>query len=201
MSVHPDHRRRGVLRAMITHHFAQLHEQGAALSGLHAAEVQIYDNFGYGIGSVELLLKLERGAVFNAPNLDAAASEVTTRLIDRCERPWGRGADDPLLWWPGGPLEVGVRSSDSLWLRLVDVGTALAARGYSAACDVVLEVADPVCLWNEGTWRLTVAGTGWRRACPPPTKRARGCRCRAWAPPIWGRGASPRRHTRVWPPS
>ncbi|MEO8557400.1 MAG: GNAT family N-acetyltransferase, partial [Actinomycetota bacterium] len=81
VSVHPDHRRHGVLRAMIAHHFAQLHEQGVALSGLHAAEVQIYGRFGYGISSVELLLKLERGTVFNAPNLDAAASQVTTRFV------------------------------------------------------------------------------------------------------------------------
>ena len=102
VSVHPDHRRRGVLRAMITHHFAQLHEQGAALSGLHAAEVQIYDNFGYGIGSVELLLKLERGAVFNAPNLYAAASKVTTRLIDRCERPRGRRSPPVVARRPAG---------------------------------------------------------------------------------------------------
>ena len=102
VSVHPDHRRRGVLRAMITHHFAQLHEQGAALSGLHAAEVQIYDNFGYGIGSVELLLKLERGAVFNAPNLDAAASKVTTRLIDRCERPRGGRSPPAVARRPAG---------------------------------------------------------------------------------------------------
>lgn len=278
VSVHPDHRRRGVLRAMISHHFARLHEEGAALSGLHAAEVQIYGRFGYGITSVELLLKLERGTVFNVPNLDAAASQVTTRFVaadsdqtaglvhdlhvrcagstlgavsrpERMARPifvdlpltrqghepsqvllahvedqpvgyavfsrehkWtdfrpegtvrvselaavdpaallalarrlvdfdltssitvsGRGADDPLLWWPGGPREVGVKSSDSLWLRLVDVGAALAARGYSAACDVVLEVADPVCPWNEGTWRLTVGRDGVA-SCVPTSDEA-----------------------------
>src|SRR5659263_379584 len=34
VSVHPDHRRRGVLREMMTHHFARLHEEGSVLSGL-----------------------------------------------------------------------------------------------------------------------------------------------------------------------
>jgi predicted acetyltransferase len=74
VSVHPDHRRRGVLREMITHYFSRLHEQGAALSGLHAAEVPIYGRFGYGISSVEQQLKLDRGAAFGAPSLDDAAS-------------------------------------------------------------------------------------------------------------------------------
>src|ERR1019366_1318513 len=81
VSVHPDHRRRGVLREMMTHHFTQLHEQGVALSGLHAAEVPIYGRFGYGISSVELKLELERGTVFSAPSLDDAAGKVTTRFV------------------------------------------------------------------------------------------------------------------------
>ncbi len=76
VSVHPDHRRRGVLREMMAHHFARLHEEGSALSGLHAAEVPIYGRFGYGICSVELELELERGAVFTAPELDDAAGRV-----------------------------------------------------------------------------------------------------------------------------
>jgi predicted acetyltransferase len=278
VSVHPDHRRRGVLRRMVSHHFARLHEQGVALSGLHAAEVPIYGRFGYGVSSVELLLKLERGTVFTAPSLDDAAGLVTTRFVAadsdataqlvhdihlRCaastlgsvsrpqrmarplfvdlpltrqgheasqvllahvdgravgyavfsrEHKWvdsrpkgkvtvtelaaedpatllalarrlvdfdltssitvhGRGADDPLLWWPGGPREVGVTSSDSLWLRLVDVGTGLAARGYSGTCDVVLDVVDPVCQWNEHAWRLTV-GTDGVATCLPTSDEA-----------------------------
>ena len=74
VSVHPDHRRRGVLRDMMTHHFARMHEQGVALSGLHAAEVQIYGRFGYEISSVELELEL-------APASDVAEFKV----IDRCD--------------------------------------------------------------------------------------------------------------------
>ena len=81
VSVHPDHRRRGVLREMMAHHFARLHEEGSALSGLHAAEVPIYGRFGYGISSVELELKLERGTVFTVPSLEEAASRVTTRFV------------------------------------------------------------------------------------------------------------------------
>jgi predicted acetyltransferase len=278
VSVHPDHRRRGVLSEMMTHHLGRLREQGVMLSGLHAAEVPIYGRFGYGVSSVETELELERGAVFTAPTLDDAAERVTTHfaaadsddsaqavhdlqlrcaqvslgavsrpermarplfvdlplarqgreplkvLFASCDgRPSGyavfsrkedwraftpkgtvevtelaatdavtllalarrlvdfdltvsitigsRGADDPLVWWAGGPRAVKVAGSDSLWLRLVDVGAAMAARGYSSACDVVLDVVDPVCPWNQHAWRLTV-GVDGVATCRPSTEDA-----------------------------
>ncbi|MGH6656871.1 MAG: GNAT family N-acetyltransferase [Actinocrinis sp.] len=44
---------------------------------------------------------------------------------------------------------------ESLYLRLVDVDRALSSRTYSAQIDIVIEVADLFCPWNEGRWRLT----------------------------------------------
>ncbi|MGW5085899.1 GNAT family N-acetyltransferase [Streptomyces sp. 067-1] len=44
---------------------------------------------------------------------------------------------------------------DALYVRLVDVGAALAARTYRAPVDVVFEVEDAFCPWNEGRWRLS----------------------------------------------
>ncbi|MFJ8144566.1 GNAT family N-acetyltransferase [Streptomyces sp. NPDC096048] len=44
---------------------------------------------------------------------------------------------------------------DALYVRLVDVGAALSARTYQAPVDVVFEVEDAFCPWNEGRWRLT----------------------------------------------
>ncbi|MCX5226213.1 GNAT family N-acetyltransferase [Streptomyces sp. NBC_00233] len=43
---------------------------------------------------------------------------------------------------------------DVLHLRLVEVGAALEARTYQAPVDVVFEVEDAFCPWNEGRWRL-----------------------------------------------
>ena len=273
VSVHPDQRRRGVLREMISHHFAQLHEQGCALSGLLAAEVGIYGRFGYAISSVGTELTLQRATVFTAPSLDDRAAAVTTRFtaadsddaarmvhdlhlrcaadtlgaVSRPEKmarqllvdlpltrqgrePWqvllalvegepagyavfsregtwekwlpkgtvtvremaaadpavllalarrlvdfdltssirisGRASDDPLLWWAGGPRAMDVTTVDSLWLRLVDVDTALTARGYSGPCDVVIDVADPLCPWNQRTWRLTADSQGVATCVP-----------------------------------
>ncbi len=47
------------------------------------------------------------------------------------------------------------RPIDGLWVRLVDVDRALAARRYPAPIDLVVEVRDQFCPWNEGRWRLS----------------------------------------------
>ncbi|QFG69412.1 GNAT family N-acetyltransferase [Ornithinimicrobium pratense] len=73
---------------------------------------------------------------------------------------WARRLDDPLLWWAGGPRAAAPRIYDSLWIRVVDLPRALTDRGYAAACEVVLDVADELCPWNAGRWRLTVDGSG-----------------------------------------
>jgi len=53
--------------------------------------------------------------------------------------------------------------SQNLWIRLVDVPAALAARTYAAPLDVVLEVDDAFCPWNAGRYRL--AAVDGRAAC------------------------------------
>ncbi|MFF8590546.1 GNAT family N-acetyltransferase [Streptomyces sp. NPDC015220] len=47
------------------------------------------------------------------------------------------------------------RLRDGMYVRLVDVGAALAARTYQGPVDVALEVEDAFCPWNAGRWRLT----------------------------------------------
>ncbi|MGY1828881.1 GNAT family N-acetyltransferase [Geodermatophilus sp. SYSU D01180] len=63
-------------------------------------------------------------------------------------------ADDPLRHLLADPRALQVRPLDGLWLRLVDVGRALAARRYPAPIDMVLEVRDRFCPWNDGRWWL-----------------------------------------------
>lgn len=63
--------------------------------------------------------------------------------------------DDPLLHLVSDQRRCALNVLDSLHLRLVDVGAALAARTYSVPVDVVLDVADAFCPWNAGRWRLT----------------------------------------------
>lgn len=62
--------------------------------------------------------------------------------------------DDPVLFWLADLPGTSPRLFDALHVRLVDVGAALATRGYAEPVDVVLEVTDPACPWNQGRWRL-----------------------------------------------
>ena len=68
--------------------------------------------------------------------------------------------DDPLLSLLADPRAIVAEEYDSLWIRLADVGRALAGRTYRAPVDVVLDVRDAVCPWNAGTWRLSGDATG-----------------------------------------
>ncbi|OLE26854.1 MAG: hypothetical protein AUG49_06990 [Catenulispora sp. 13_1_20CM_3_70_7] len=53
------------------------------------------------------------------------------------------------------PRQAVPRLQDVLYVRLVDVDRALAARRYATPVDVVFEVSDPLCPWNTGRWRLS----------------------------------------------
>lgn len=63
--------------------------------------------------------------------------------------------DDPIQFLVSDVRRSNISVRDSLYVRLVEVGTALAARAYQAPVDVVFEVDDAFCPWNEGRWRLT----------------------------------------------
>ena len=81
VGVHPDHRRRGVLTAMMRHHLEQVRDTpGTHVSALHASEPAIYGRYGYGLASLEQPITLSRGATLTAPGLDEAAGTVTTRM-------------------------------------------------------------------------------------------------------------------------
>jgi len=71
-----------------------------------------------------------------------------------------RPVDDPLLHLLADPRRVRARVTDGLWVRLVDVAGALTQRHYASPVDVVIEVADDGCTWNQGRWRLTTGAAG-----------------------------------------
>ncbi len=62
--------------------------------------------------------------------------------------------DDPLRHLLAEPRALRSQPFDALWVRLVDVGRALAARRYPAPVNLVLEVRDRFCPWNDGRWSL-----------------------------------------------
>ncbi len=72
-------------------------------------------------------------------------AEITCRALP---------VDHPLLHLLAEPRRMRLRIGDGLWLRLVDVPGALAARAYGGEGRVVLQVEDPFCPWNEGRWKV-----------------------------------------------
>ena len=67
---------------------------------------------------------------------------------------WERPADEPLVHLVREPRRLGARRWDGLYVRLVDVAAALAARRYATHGRMILEVQDPFCPWNEGRYLL-----------------------------------------------
>jgi predicted acetyltransferase len=76
-----------------------------------------------------------------------------------------RPADDPLLYQLHDSRRARVRVVDNLWVRIIDLPSALARRAYSAPADVVLEVSDGLLPANAGRWRLRAAGPGAAADC------------------------------------
>ena len=62
--------------------------------------------------------------------------------------------DHPLFFLLAEPRRMGFRVGDGLWVRLVDVEAALAARSYGEGESVTIQVADAFCPWNEGCFRV-----------------------------------------------
>jgi predicted acetyltransferase len=109
----------------------------------------------------------------------------------------GRPADDPLLYLLADPRRVRSLVTDGLWIRLVDVGSALARRHYACPVDVVIEVTDELCPQNAGRWRLTAADAaspaGFRATCDRTTAPADVMM------PVWALGAAYLGGTRLGP--
>ncbi len=70
-------------------------------------------------------------------------------------RAWLLPLDHPLVLLMAEPRRLRLSMRDGLWVRLVDVGAALAARSYATTGSVVIEIADEFCPWNQGRWRVT----------------------------------------------
>jgi predicted acetyltransferase len=70
------------------------------------------------------------------------------------------GSGDALVHMLADPRAAVRTTTDALWLRVVDVGAALAARRYSVPFDVVLEVSDERCPWNAGRWQVSAGDDG-----------------------------------------
>jgi predicted acetyltransferase len=62
--------------------------------------------------------------------------------------------DHPMLLSLAAPRRLNFLVREGLWVRLIDVGAALSARGYASDDAVVIDVADEFCPWNAGRWHI-----------------------------------------------
>lgn len=81
VTVQPTHRRRGVLREMMSYHLEEVAAHGEPLAGLWASESSIYGRFGYGPATYLHEMKLETASVA----MRDPEPEGRVRLIDQDE--------------------------------------------------------------------------------------------------------------------
>ena len=92
---------------------------------------------------------------------DATAAlwgDVLTRDLISEVRVRNRPVDDAVLYLLADRRQARPALEDGLYVRIVDVPAALAARRYAAPADVVIEIADDQIGENCGRWRLESGG-------------------------------------------
>ena len=106
-------------------------------------------------GPQSTVIVTEKMATTSAAHLDLWRFLLDIDLMAKLEA-WNIAPDDPLILNALEPRRLGVALGDALWLRVVDVASALAQRRYAGDGRLVLEVADELCDWNDGRWLLSV---------------------------------------------
>ena len=101
--------------------------------------------------------------VAEVTGLDAAAERSLWQwlagvdLVTRIKA-WRMPLQHPLFLQLDDLRSLGMIVGDGIWVRLVDLPAALAARSYAGAGHVTLEVTDAFCPSNAGRWTLDVPG-------------------------------------------
>ena len=127
--------------------FHVLHDVGGTIDG--------YARYAIREGDENEVSVLDLQAVTPAAHLDLWRYLLDIDLMSRVES-WNMPTDEPLLLAIAEPRKLELTLGDALWLRIVDLAPALAARRYRGDGRVIIEVADEFCPWNDGRWSLAV---------------------------------------------
>ena len=133
---------------------------GAFFYALHETEQGAVD--GYAVYRVRHAAKSAGGTSLELEELLAASREAYAAIWRYCldidliatVNARHRPVDEPLLFMLSHPRALNFQVADALWVRLVDLPNALSGRGYGARGELVLEVRDAFCPWNEGRFHV-----------------------------------------------
>jgi predicted acetyltransferase len=110
VSVLATHRRRGLLTAMMRRQLEDMHERGEPLAALYASEAPIYGRFGYGLGTYQAAVEIERSHT-------AFAKRVTgSGRLSMVDVPTAVGAFTR-VWEQARRNQPGMLGLDERWLR------------------------------------------------------------------------------------
>jgi predicted acetyltransferase len=131
--------------------------RGAPFHVLHEVdgEVDGYARYAIREGDTNEVSVLDMMAATPAASLDLWRFLLDIDLMARLEW-WNLAVDDPLLLAVAEPRKLEWTLGDALWLRIVDVAPALAARRYRSDGQLVIAISDELCPWNDGRWALRV---------------------------------------------
>ncbi|MFC0863837.1 GNAT family N-acetyltransferase [Sphaerimonospora cavernae] len=145
---------------------AVVHEGDGGVDGYALWRVRGSWNSTGPTGSVEVIEQ-----VSTDPQAYAALWRfLLTVDLTRSAQMWSSSVDEPLFYWVGEPRQLSAQMCDGLWVRIVDVPKALAARRYAAPIDMVVEVVDGFLPGNGGRWRLS--GSPEEAACTETNDKA-----------------------------
>lgn len=133
------------------HRLAVAERAGGAVGYIHFRTKEDWSS-GFGAGEVRIIELIGIDLDAELALWDFAAGIDLMEKVTADHRP----PDDPLLWNFVDPRRMNRKVSDSLWVRVLDVETALGSRRYSADGTITLEIADPFRPELGGTFTLTV---------------------------------------------
>ncbi|MBT2512942.1 GNAT family N-acetyltransferase [Arthrobacter sp. ISL-30] len=81
VTVRTSHRRRGLLRRMMTADLEMARDEGLAMTALTASEGSIYGRFGYGVASFECSIRVDTGPRFRLRHEPVGTVEVAPRKV------------------------------------------------------------------------------------------------------------------------
>jgi predicted acetyltransferase len=110
VSVLSTHRRRGLLTAMMRRQLDDMHERGEPLAALYASEAPIYGRFGYGLGTYQTAVEIERRHAAFAEKL-TGSGRLSMVDLPTAVRAFTR------VWEQARPNQPGMLTFDERWMR------------------------------------------------------------------------------------